>query len=103
MNLNHYLSGTYDWRAIELNNLERSLFSIFEHREDDWKSLARTKLRAFEEELHAAHEAGMTYSGLKAWTFINSAVYCMTIVTTIGAVFVCLDFTAMKTLETEEQ
>lgn len=53
--------------------------------EDDWKSLARSKLRGFEEELHLAHEAGLTsYSGLKAWTFINGVVYCMTVVTTIG-------------------
>lgn len=55
------------------------------HSEDDWKSLARSKLRGFEEELHVAHEAGLTsYSGLKAWTFINGVAYCMTIVTTIG-------------------
>lgn len=57
------------------------------HREDDWKSMARSKLRQFEEELHVAHEAGMTsYSGLKAWTFINSVIYCMTVLTTIGAI-----------------
>lgn len=53
--------------------------------EDDWKSLARSKLRGFEDELHMAHEAGLTsYSGLKSWTFINGVVYCMTVVTTIG-------------------
>lgn len=53
--------------------------------EDDWKSLARSKLHGFEEELHIAHEAGLTsYSGLKAWTFINGVVYCLTVVTTIG-------------------
>lgn len=53
--------------------------------EDDWKSLARSKLRGFEDELHVAHEAGLTsYSGLKSWTFINGVVYCMTVVTTIG-------------------
>lgn len=47
--------------------------------------MAIGKLRTFEEELHLAHEAGSTsYSGLKAWTFINGAVYCMTVVTTIG-------------------
>lgn len=47
--------------------------------------MAINKLRKFEEELHVAHEAGTTsYSGLKAWTFINGVVYCMTIVTTIG-------------------
>lgn len=54
-------------------------------REDDWKTVARAKLRAFEEELHAAHEAGMTsYSGMKAWTFVNGLIYCLTVITTIG-------------------
>lgn len=41
----------------------------------------------------------MTYSGLKAWTFINSAVYCMSIVTTIGAVFVCQILQGQKHLK----
>lgn len=54
-------------------------------REDDWKQAARAKLRSFEEELHAAHEAGMTsYSGMKAWTFVNGLIYCLTVITTIG-------------------
>ncbi|XP_028137539.2 uncharacterized protein LOC114332032 isoform X1 [Diabrotica virgifera virgifera] len=54
-------------------------------REDDWKSLFRNKLKTFEEELHAAHEAGMTsYSGQRSWSFLNSVVYALTIVTTIG-------------------
>lgn len=54
-------------------------------REDDWKSLARSRLRMFEEELHSAHEAGMTdYSGMRSWSFLNGIVYCLTIVTTIG-------------------
>nr|XP_015839296.1 PREDICTED: uncharacterized protein LOC107398702 isoform X1 [Tribolium castaneum] len=54
-------------------------------REEEWKSLARNKLRTFEEELHTAHEAGMkTYSGQRSWSFLNSVVYCLTIVTTIG-------------------
>nr|XP_023029018.1 uncharacterized protein LOC111517179 isoform X1 [Leptinotarsa decemlineata] len=54
-------------------------------REDDWKLLARSKLRTFEEELHAAHEAGMTsYSGQRSWSFLNGVVYALTIVTTIG-------------------
>lgn len=60
------------------------------HSEDDWKSLARNKLKIFEEELHSAHEAGLrSYSGLKAWTFINGVVYCMSVVTTIGE-FLCI-------------
>ncbi|XP_050304646.1 uncharacterized protein LOC126742127 isoform X1 [Anthonomus grandis grandis] len=54
-------------------------------REEDWKWLARSKLRVFEEELHNAHEAGMTdYSGMRSWSFLNGVVYCLTIVTTIG-------------------
>lgn len=54
-------------------------------REDDWKSLARTKLRDFEEQLHTAHEAGVTtYSGQRSWSFLNAIVYALTIVTTIG-------------------
>lgn len=54
-------------------------------REDDWKDLARTKLRDFEEQLHTAHEAGVTsYSGQRSWSFLNAVVYAITIVTTIG-------------------
>lgn len=54
-------------------------------REDDWKFLARNRLRIFEEELHAAHEAGMTsYSGQRSWSFLNGVVYALTVVTTIG-------------------
>lgn len=54
-------------------------------REEDWKSLARSKLRIFEEELHTAHEAGMhSYSGQRSWSFLNGIVYSLTVVTTIG-------------------
>ncbi|CAH2242584.1 jg14120 [Pararge aegeria aegeria] len=54
-------------------------------REEDWKSLARKKLYEFEDQLHTAHEAGVTsYSGQRSWNFMNSFVYCMTLVTTIG-------------------
>ena len=54
-------------------------------REDEWKMKARRKLWEFEEQLHTAHEAGVTtYSGQKSWSFLNSVVYCLTIVTTIG-------------------
>ncbi|XP_076295916.1 uncharacterized protein LOC143216594 [Lasioglossum baleicum] len=63
-----------------------SLWS-FSHnmREDDWKSMARKKLMEFEEQLHAAHEAGVqSYSGQKSWTFLNAVVYCLTVITTIG-------------------
>lgn len=54
-------------------------------REDDWKSTARKKLWEFETQLHTAHEAGVhSYSGQKSWSFMNSVVYCLTVVTTIG-------------------
>ncbi|XP_044755580.1 uncharacterized protein LOC123314378 isoform X1 [Coccinella septempunctata] len=54
-------------------------------REDEWKSLARNRLRIFEEELHAAHEAGMTsYSGQRSWSFLNGIVYSITVISTIG-------------------
>ncbi|KAK9881736.1 hypothetical protein WA026_017258 [Henosepilachna vigintioctopunctata] len=54
-------------------------------REEDWKSLARNRLRIFEEELHAAHEAGMTsYSGQRSWSFLNGIVYSITVISTIG-------------------
>lgn len=55
--------------------------------EDDWKSQARRKLMEFENQLHTAHEAGMTtYSGQKSWSFLNAVVYCLTVVTTIGKI-----------------
>ncbi|XP_054267863.1 uncharacterized protein LOC128989815 isoform X2 [Macrosteles quadrilineatus] len=54
-------------------------------KEEEWKSLARRKLMEFEEQLHTAYEAGMmSYSGLKAWSFLNAFIYCLTVVTTIG-------------------
>lgn len=57
-------------------------------REEDWKSLARNRLRVFEEELHTAHEAGVhTYTGQRSWSFLNGVVYSLTIVSTIGKIF----------------
>ncbi|XP_063988334.1 uncharacterized protein LOC135168265 [Diachasmimorpha longicaudata] len=54
-------------------------------REDDWKSMARRKLKEFEEQLYEAYDAGLhTYSGQKTWSFLNAFVYCLTVVTTIG-------------------
>ncbi|KAJ9588218.1 hypothetical protein L9F63_018382, partial [Diploptera punctata] len=53
--------------------------------EEEWKSQARKKLMELENQLHAAHEAGVTsYSGQRAWSFLNAVVYCLTVVTTIG-------------------
>lgn len=56
-------------------------------REEDWKSMARKKLFEFEDQLHTAHEAGVTsYSGQRSWNFMNSFVYCITLITTIGKI-----------------
>ncbi|KAH8258111.1 hypothetical protein KR038_005946 [Drosophila bunnanda] len=54
-------------------------------REDDWKSLARQKLRKFEDELNTLAELGLRrYPGQKSWNFINCFIFCWTVVTTIG-------------------
>uniref|UniRef100_A0A1A9W3N8 Potassium channel domain-containing protein n=1 Tax=Glossina brevipalpis TaxID=37001 RepID=A0A1A9W3N8_9MUSC len=54
-------------------------------REEDWKSLARQKLRKFEEELHHVGELGIRYfPGQKSWNFVNCILYCWTVITTIG-------------------
>lgn len=64
-------------------------------REEEWKSLARNKLRHFEDELHAAHEAGIhTYSGQRSWSFFNGIVYCLTVITTIGTRISCKLFSS---------
>lgn len=47
--------------------------------------MARTKLRKFEEEVQVAFDAGLTsYSGQSSWSFLNSWVYCFSVITTIG-------------------
>ncbi|XP_014270925.1 potassium channel subfamily K member 1 isoform X1 [Halyomorpha halys] len=54
-------------------------------REDEWKSKARRKLMEFENQLQDAFEAGMnSYSGQRSWSFINSFLYSLTVLTTIG-------------------
>ncbi|XP_059489329.1 uncharacterized protein LOC132204695 isoform X1 [Neocloeon triangulifer] len=54
-------------------------------REEEWKSMARRKLWEFEDQLQVAFDAGInTYSGKRSWSFLNSVVYCITVVTTIG-------------------
>lgn len=79
---NYYKCGV---RRVKREFVDQLWDSSHDMREDDWKDMARNKLRGFEEELHNAHEAGLrSYSGLSAWTFVNSVVYCMTVVTTIG-------------------
>ncbi|EDW61012.1 uncharacterized protein [Drosophila virilis] len=54
-------------------------------REDDWKSLARQKLRNFEDELNTLAELGLRrYPGQKSFNFVNCFIYCWTVITTIG-------------------
>ncbi|XP_075165315.1 uncharacterized protein LOC142237788 isoform X1 [Haematobia irritans] len=54
-------------------------------REEDWKTLARQKLRKFEEELHAMGAMGIRYfPGQRSWNFVNCILYCWTVITTIG-------------------
>ncbi|KAH8299744.1 hypothetical protein KR044_005317 [Drosophila immigrans] len=54
-------------------------------REDDWKSLARQKLRKFEDELNTLAELGLRrFPGQKSFNFVNCIIYCWTVITTIG-------------------
>lgn len=47
--------------------------------------MARNKMRQFEEELQNAFDSGMSnYSGQKAWSFLNSCVFCFSVISTIG-------------------
>lgn len=79
---NFYKCGV---KRVKRDFIDTLWLSSHNLREDDWKSLARRKLMDFEEQLHTAHEAGMhSYSGQRSWSFLNSIVYCLTIVTTIG-------------------
>lgn len=79
---NFYKCGV---KRVKRDFVELLWYKSHNLREEDWKSLARNKLRAFEEELHQAHEAGMrTYSGQRSWSFLNGVVYTLTVITTIG-------------------
>lgn len=79
---NFYKCGV---KRVKRDFIELLWYKSHNLREEDWKSLARTKLRTFEEELHQAHEAGMrTYSGQRSWSFLNGVVYTLTVITTIG-------------------
>ncbi|XP_036334147.1 uncharacterized protein LOC118744867 [Rhagoletis pomonella] len=54
-------------------------------REDDWKSLARQKLRKFEDELNLLAELGIRrFPGQKSWNFVNCILFCWTVITRIG-------------------
>lgn len=79
---NAYKCGT---RGVKRDFIESLWRGSHYMREDDWKSMARKKLFEFENQLHTAHEAGVTsYSGQRSWNFMNSFVYCLTLITTIG-------------------
>lgn len=79
---NFYKCGV---KRVKRDFIELLWYKSHNLREEDWKSLARNKLRTFEEELHQAHEAGMrTYSGQRSWSFLNGVVYTLTAITTIG-------------------
>ncbi|CAH2059402.1 unnamed protein product, partial [Iphiclides podalirius] len=79
---NAYKCGSRGVKRDFIESLWRGSHSL---REDDWKSMARKKLFEFENQLHTAHEAGVTsYSGQRSWNFMNSFVYCLTLITTIG-------------------
>lgn len=82
---NFYKCGV---KRVKRDFIELLWYKSHNLREDDWKSLARNKLRTFEEELHQAHEAGMrTYSGQRSWSFLNGVVYALTVITTIGTLY----------------
>ncbi|KAJ8709688.1 hypothetical protein PYW08_009692 [Mythimna loreyi] len=79
---NAYKCSTRNVKRDFIENLWRGSHNL---REEDWKSMARKKLFEFENQLHTAHEAGVTsYSGQRSWNFMNSFVYCLTLVTTVG-------------------
>ncbi|KAL3270366.1 hypothetical protein HHI36_009412 [Cryptolaemus montrouzieri] len=79
---NFYKCGV---KRVKRDFIDILWFKSHSMREEEWKSLARNKLRIFEEELHAAHEAGMTsYSGQRSWSFLNGIVYSITVISTIG-------------------
>lgn len=82
---NFYKCGV---KRVKRDFIELLWYKSHNLREEDWKSLARNKLRNFEEELHQAHEAGMrTYSGQRSWSFLNGVVYTFTVITTIGMLY----------------
>lgn len=79
---NAYKCGSRNVKRDFIESLWRGSHYL---REEDWKSMARKKLYEFEDQLHTAHEAGVTsYSGQRSWNFMNSFVYCLTLITTIG-------------------
>ncbi|XP_070501674.1 uncharacterized protein [Chironomus tepperi] len=87
----HYIEGNFEMlnktgvKRVKRDFIDQLWLSSHNLREDDWKSMARIRLRKFEEELQAAIEGGMnTYSGHTTWNFVNAVLYCLDISTTIG-------------------
>ena len=53
-----------------------------------WKSSARQKLNDFESQVLAAVDAGVkSYSGQTTWSFTNSIIYSISLISTIGMLF----------------
>lgn len=72
-------------KRVKRNFIDDLWLSSHNQREEDWKSNARRRLMEFENQLHAAHEAGVhSYSGQRSWSFLNAVLYCLTVITTIG-------------------
>ncbi|XP_035792723.1 uncharacterized protein LOC118466937 isoform X1 [Anopheles albimanus] len=72
-------------KRVKREFIDQLWLSSHSQREEDWKLSARNRLRKFEEELQIAFEAGMkSYSGNTAWNFVNSVIYSLTVVSTIG-------------------
>ncbi|XP_063707753.1 uncharacterized protein LOC134836478 [Culicoides brevitarsis] len=93
---NMYKCGTKRIRRTFIDDLWKFSQNL---REDDWKTKARTTLKQFEEELQIAYDAGVkSYSGITVWSFINSALFCLTVVTTIGYGHIVPKTTAGKAL-----
>ncbi|XP_043641534.1 trichohyalin isoform X1 [Drosophila teissieri] len=72
-------------RKVKRDFIDRLWDVSHNMREEDWKSLARQKLRSFEDELNNLAELGLRrYPGQKSWNFVNCFIFCWTVITTIG-------------------
>ncbi|XP_017073103.2 uncharacterized protein LOC108109184 isoform X1 [Drosophila eugracilis] len=72
-------------RKVKRDFIEKLWDVSHNMREEDWKSLARQKLRNFEDELNNLAELGLRrYPGQKSWNFVNCFIFCWTVITTIG-------------------
>lgn len=81
---NFYKCGV---KRVKRDFIDTLWYKSHNMREEDWKSLARNRLRTFEEELHQAHEAGIhSYTGQRSWSFLNGVSYALTVASTIGKI-----------------